>query len=324
MVRKHTPKKLWDHCYEWKAKVISHTARGHYKLQNQVPETMLTGQTVDISPLAEYGWYDWVKFHDYTSKGETLGRWLGPASDEVGSAMTSKILKKNCQVYHTATLRPLRQDEWDNDDDRREREAFDTEVARRLGDPLEEDEIDTVDPDAVTPVYDPYSDKVEGTRQHQPNADEIHRPISDDADDNIVEDGDTPGVDDYYIGATVDIKHQGELRSAKVKERARDEDGQFIGEANSNPLLDTRRYVVEFPDGEVTEYTANLISESMIAQCDAAGYDIKLMEAIVDHKKDGNAVSDADRYFYNRGRRYPKKTTAGWKLCVQWKNGHTS
>ena len=48
------------------------------------------------------------------------------------------------------------------------------------------------------------------------------------------------------------------------------------------------------------------------------------MEAIIDHKKDGNAVKDADRYFYNRGRQYPKKTTAGWKLCVQWKGGLTS
>ena len=61
MVRKHTPRMLWDHCYELKSKVISHTARGHYKLQGQVPETMLTGQTVDISHLVEYSWYDWVK-----------------------------------------------------------------------------------------------------------------------------------------------------------------------------------------------------------------------------------------------------------------------
>jgi hypothetical protein len=89
-------------------------------------------------------------------------------------------------------------------------------------------------------------------------------------------------------------------------------------------MLDTRKYVVEFPDGEVTEYTANVIAEGMIAQCDADGNDVKLLEAIIDHKSDGNAVKDADRYFYNRGRQYPKKTTAGWKLCVQWKGGLTT
>ena len=51
MVATRTPKKLWDHCYEWQAKVLSHTARGFYKLHSQVPETNLTGQTSDISPL---------------------------------------------------------------------------------------------------------------------------------------------------------------------------------------------------------------------------------------------------------------------------------
>ena len=326
MVAKHTPKKLWDHCYEWKAKVISHSARGYYKLQSQVPETMLTGQTADISPLAEYGWDDWVKYRDHTDKEQRdkLGRWLGPTDEEVGSAMTSKILMQNCHLYYTATHRPLTQKEWDDPDERRKREAFDQEVNRRLGEPLEEGDIIEVDPDAVTPTHDLYSDKVEGTYKPQPDADEIHRPISDEEEDNIVEDGDTPGVSDQYIGATVDIKHQGELRSGKVKERARDDDGQFIGEANSNPLMDTRKYIVEFPDGEVTEYTANVIAESMIAQCDADGYDVRLLDAIIDHKKDGNAVKDADRYFYNRGRRYPKKTTAGWKLCIQFKGGHTS
>jgi len=324
MVTTQTPRKLWDHCTEWKSKVISRTARGHYKLQSQVPETIITGQTEDISNLAEYGWYEWVKFHDYISKEETLGRWLGPADESVGSAMTSKILTKKCHIYITATLRPLTQEEWDSEGERRIRDDFDKTVNQRLGDPLTDEDIVSVDPDAITPEFEPYSNDVEGTKEPHPDADSIHRPIPDDEHDNIVEDGDTPGVADYYVGATVDIKHRGELRSGRVKERARDDDGQLLGEANSNPLLDTRKYVIEFPDGDVTEYTANVISESMIAQCDANGYDVKLMEAIIDHRKDGNAVEDADRYFTNRGRQYPKKTTAGWKLCVQWKGGSTS
>ena len=218
MVSKRTPRVLWDHGFEWKAKVISHTARGHYKLHSQVPETVLTGQTPDISPLAEYGWYEWVKYHDYLSKEETLGRWLGPADDSVGSAMTSKILMKNCHIYITATLRALSQEEWDSPDERQEREAFDKVVTQRLGEPIDEEEIVTVDPDAATPEYEPYSDNDEGTKERYPDADEIHRPIPDDADDNIVEDGDTPGVKDHYVNATVDIQHKGKLRSGRVVE----------------------------------------------------------------------------------------------------------
>jgi hypothetical protein len=324
MVSTGSPRVLWDHCYEWRAKVTSHTARSHYKLHGQVPETILTGQTCDISNLAEYGWYSWVKFFSFGAKEEVLGRWLGPAGDEVGSAMTSKILMKNCCIYMTATLRPLTQQEWDNPDERRQREAFDKEIHRRLGQPMTEADVVTIDPDAVTPVYTPYADSDEGKHKHELDADEIHRPMADTETDNLVEDEDTPAIQDAYVGATVDIQHKGEKRTARVKERARNEDGQFVGEANDNPLLDTRRYIVEFPDGEVSEYTANLIAESMIAQCDDHGYDVRLLDSIIDHKSDGNAVSDADRYFYNRGRQYHKKTTAGWKLCVQWKGGLTT
>ena len=45
--------------------------------------------------------------HDESTltKGESLVRWLGPAADDdVGSAMTSKVLQQNCQVYYTATI----------------------------------------------------------------------------------------------------------------------------------------------------------------------------------------------------------------------------
>ncbi len=30
----------------------------------QVPEMIMTGNTADISHIAEFGWYDWVMFHD--------------------------------------------------------------------------------------------------------------------------------------------------------------------------------------------------------------------------------------------------------------------
>jgi hypothetical protein len=40
------------------------------------------------------------------------------------------------------------------------------------------------------------------------------------------------------------------------------------GRANANPMLDTRTYEIEFPDGRSDEYTANVIAENMYAQCD--------------------------------------------------------
>eukprot|EP00970_Alexandrium_tamarense_P003116 scaffold471_cov109-Alexandrium_tamarense.AAC.4 len=56
-----------------------------------------------------------------------------------------------------------------------------------------------------------------------------------------------------------------------VMKRKRGIDGEVIGRANTNPILDTRLYEVQFPGGEVTELTANVIAQSMYTQCDADG-----------------------------------------------------
>jgi len=57
--------------------------------------------------------------------------------------------------------------------------------------------------------------------------------------------------------------------SGTVKHRARTADGQVMGKSNDNPLLDTRKYIVEFSDGYESPCMANLIAENMYTQCDA-------------------------------------------------------
>jgi len=57
MARSHAPSKLWDHCLELESYLRSHTALESYELNNQVPETIVSGQTADISPFAEHAWY---------------------------------------------------------------------------------------------------------------------------------------------------------------------------------------------------------------------------------------------------------------------------
>ena len=55
------------------------------------------------------------------------------------------------------------------------------------------------------------------------------------------------------------------------------------GRANSNPILDTRKYTVTFDDGDVTNLTANLIAKSMYAQCDPGGNQYVLLDSLQDH-----------------------------------------
>jgi hypothetical protein len=44
--------------------------------------------------------------------------------------------------------------------------------------------------------------------------------------------------------------------------------GTVKGQVNSNSILDTMTYEIEFPDSHRDEYTTNIITENMYAQCD--------------------------------------------------------
>lgn len=140
MAKTKCPEKLWDHCLELEAYIRSNTALNSYELQGEVPETLLSGQTSDISPFIECGFYDWVKWWRTTAQfpepTEVLGRWLGPAID-IGPAMTSKILIDNGQVLYLSTFRPCTPDELQDPTEQKLRDAFDLKIHNKLCDPLD-------------------------------------------------------------------------------------------------------------------------------------------------------------------------------------------
>ncbi|KAI2491971.1 Reverse transcriptase (RNA-dependent DNA polymerase) [Fragilaria crotonensis] len=140
-----------------------------------------------------------------------------------------------------------------------------------------------------------------------------------DADDEV--DVDTY---DQYVGAEVTLPIGDKMLSAKVQGRKRSADGKLTGKANVNPILDTRTYDVVFPDGQTAELAANVIAQSMYAMCDTEGNQFILLEGIVDHRKDESALERADMYVQRGSNRHIRKTTKGWKLCVEWKDGTTS
>ena len=107
MLKSRCPKVLWDDCMELESMIRSHTAKHSFGLQGETPETRVLGMTPDISPFAEFGWYQWVMFNDsqaaYPDDKLVLGRHLGPSFD-VGPAMTAKILKANGQDCYPCYL----------------------------------------------------------------------------------------------------------------------------------------------------------------------------------------------------------------------------
>ena len=95
----------------------------------------------------------------------------------------------------------------------------------------------------------------------------------------------------------------------------------MTGKYDDNPYRNSIIYEVEFVDGEVHEYMANLIAEGMLAQVDTEGNHLQLMDGIADWRRDNSvAIPKADKYVYNkRGRRRLRKTTQGWWFLVKWK-----
>ena len=129
---------------------------------------------------------------------------------------------------------------------------------------------------------------------------------------------------DLLINAEV-LLPQGESEQlAKVIRRAVDDDGKIIGTFNSNPVLNTLMYEVEFPDGVVKEYAANVIAENILKQVDPNGRHSLVLDGIVGHRKDGHAVEKKDAFVVTkRGQRKLRQTTIGWHFEVQWKDGTT-
>ena len=91
---------------------------------------------------------------------------------------------------------------------------------------------------------------------------------------------------DSYIGMELALaRGEGrEMIHATVRRRVNDKEGNPEGRAHSNPLLDSRKYEVEYSDGCVDELTANVIAENLIPQINEEGRRQMVMAEIMDHR----------------------------------------
>jgi len=130
---------------------------------------------------------------------------------------------------------------------------------------------------------------------------------------------------DNYFSAEIMLPRGGTMVKGRVAARKRDRDGNPIGLANPNPILDTRSYIVHFDDGNQTELTANMIAESLYSQCDPDGHEYVLLDEIVDNRCTDSAIKLADQKVVRaNGRTYLRRLTIGWQFCCQLKDGSTS
>ena len=87
---------------------------------------------------------------------------------------------------------------------------------------------------------------------------------------------------DVYLNVSIVFPRGDKMARGKVVSRKQDVDGNPIGRKNANLILDSRRYEVEFKDGEVMELTTYVIAYQMYAQCVKNRNDMLLLDSYID------------------------------------------
>jgi len=312
-----SPLAFWDYCVECRARINNLTVKGLFQLHGTTPHTATLQEDSDISSLCKFGWYEWCYYREQTAKfpfaKEVLGRVLGPAKTD-GNEMAQWILKANGYVVPRRSARPLTIAEKTSETEIEKRRIFVELIKRRWG-------------TSINPPPDPVKESSEEDKEFEEfqSEDEPAR-IVPDVEDTVDSKGqliNQQPIYDQLINAEVQLQLGDQMSRGIVRRRATGPDGRAHGVYDSNPIRNSIVYEVEFPDGQVKEYAANVIAENILARVDQEGYSITMMEGIIDYEKDeAVAVSKADRYVVTRrGNRRARKSTVGWKLLVQWKDG---
>ena len=282
---------------------------------------MMTGEVTDRSHLCNFQWYEWIKFHRigpeaaYPYPSEHLGRCLGSARNK-GTAMSQILLLINGKVIPVLTLKSLTQAEIDSSLEWSKRDEFDANIKKLYGTynsvhhnwtnrrRKDSDGVqyidDTNDYDDDGENVDPSfgnEEMLEQTTHSMPQVDSI------------------PDFDSF-LHAEVLLPRSGEVKqAATILGQSTDLTGDPIGEYSPNPMINTRVYDVMFPDGEVQQYSANVIAQSLYDLADEDGYRYQFLDEIIGHKKLKDTLDKSEGYLVSsNGHRKRVKSTKGWQI----------
>ncbi len=259
---------------------------------------------------------------------DQIGRWMGPAHN-IGQGLAYYILNMNAEVIVRSTVSKINNDDMCPVDLRTRQEEFTNRINSLIGN-FQHASIQRSEqiPGQIDNIY---RDLFE-LNDH--DMDELQYQIMDkegkiitkpDADNILINDAPDVEINDKWINTSVPIPHAGELVPGTVKRRKRDgESGLLVGKANENPLLDTRVYEVEMPDRMYVDYHANNMIENIYNSVDDNGRTELILDEIIDHRSNKEAVAKRDGWIQSRGMSKRVITTKGWHLKVAWKDRSSS
>ena len=92
----------------------------------------------------------------------------------------------------------------------------------------------------------------------------------------------------------------------KVIHCAVDKPDNIIGTYDNNPILNSHLYEVEFTDGEVKYFAANIILESCMLQVESNSHHYQLLDCITNVRCDDQAIAKSDGYNTTKRRKFKR------------------
>lgn len=257
--------------------------------EGRTPLEIITGETPDISEYLDFEFYDWVTFRSNAGLGEVqLGRWLG-VSHRVGRSMSYWILPESAIPVSASTVKRLTNDERSTDDMKRRMNEFEDRV-RIVLEAQSSHIANTLRNVDASKIIDHENEEAEFFAEFTRVIDDAMLPHAEDEASEIAR---TTEVEtDQYLGMELALPRgdDGSMIHACVTKRIRDIEGNPVGTASNNPLLDSRKYKVEYADGNAEELTANIIAENLIAQVDGEGHRQMMLDEIIEHRTTPEAI----------------------------------
>ena len=312
----NTPLHLWDYCWMYCCELKSLTVTKLTYLDGRTPFEKVFGYTPDISEFMDLSWFEWVWYHDPSDDVKIkLGRWIGPAHS-VGQGMESYILTDKSTVVTRSSISKLSIDEVQSEDVKVKMKNFTENIELGIGNYSKPVFNDTSIPSDVEDIYDLiFPDLEEDELVPEPGA----------VDNEFLNQNnpDLPDVElnDHNIGLKVQLPHRGEYIEGTIKNRKRNHDGTLVGKESINPILDTRIYNVEFPDGVVEEFPTNVLLENLYEQVDDDGLSSSHLNGISDYKFDETALKKSEGWTQGKSNKCRVITAKGWFFKVDWKDG---
>jgi hypothetical protein len=234
-----------------------------------------------------------------------LARWIGIAH-RVGQAMCYWLLPQSGIPIARTTIQPLTQEEMNLDNIMKELSNFDTGITERLS--AIQDECSHIK------LY-----KEDEELEEDEPEDSLIEPESRYPDVDTIE---ADAYDELLLAEPLLISER-ILSRVKIIGRKCDENG---GTFHKNPLLITRVYLAEFPNGHTAEFSANVISEAIYNQVNDDGIEELCFSEIIGHERDNTALNSEE--FVSQEAEQDdmtiRYTTKGWRICVTWTDGSTS